>query len=87
MQHVFLQFLAGSWVPSTIHHSMVLSTIHHLPAGIYGFFGGGKNIKFYIPATTEQKNAGVNLFRKPSDSSILMAIDAIDAIFSDQVNP
>jgi hypothetical protein len=46
-----------------------------------------KNIKFYFPTTTEQNIAHVNLFRKPSGSSILMAIDAIDAIFSDQVNP
>jgi hypothetical protein len=47
--------------------------------GIKGFFGGKKNIKFYFPATTEQNIARINLFRKPSDSSILMAIDAIDA--------
>jgi hypothetical protein len=50
-------------------------------------FWRGKNIKFYFPATTEQNIAHVNLFRKPSNSSIVMAIDAIDAFFSDQVNP
>jgi hypothetical protein len=60
---------------------------HHLPAGIYGIFGGGKNIKFYFPAITEQNIAHVNLFRKPINSSILMIIDAINVIFSDQVNP
>jgi hypothetical protein len=60
---------------------------HHLPALIYGFSGEKKNIKFYSPPTTEQNIARVNLFHKPCDSSILRAIDAIDAIFSDQVNP
>ena len=55
---------------------------HHLPALIYGFSGENKNIKFYFPATTEQNIARVNLFRKPSDSSILMAIDALVAIRS-----
>jgi hypothetical protein len=38
-------------------------------------FGGGKNIKFYFPATTEQNITRVKLFRKPSDSSILMTIE------------
>ena len=42
---------------------------------IYGFSGGKKNIKFYFPATTEQNIARVNLFHKPSDSSILRACD------------
>ena len=51
------------------------------------FWQGKKSIKFYFPATTEQNFACVNLFRKPSDSSILMAIYAINDIFSDQVNP
>jgi hypothetical protein len=51
------------------------SPCHHLPAGICGFFGGGKNIKFYFPATTEQNITRVKLFRKPSDSSILMTIE------------
>ena len=41
-----------------------------------------KNINFYFPATTEQIIAHVKLFRKPSDSSILMAIDALVAIRS-----
>jgi hypothetical protein len=31
--------------------------------------------------------ARVNFLRKPSNSSILMAINAINAIFLDQVNP
>jgi len=53
---------------------------HHLPALIYGFSGGKKNIKFYFPATTEQNIARVNLFRKPSNSSILMAIVALVTI-------
>jgi len=39
-----------------------------------------KNIKFYFPATTEQNIARVNLFRKPSNSLILMAINALVAI-------
>ena len=52
---------------------------HHLPAGIYGFLAK-KNIKFYFPATTELNIARVNLFRKPSDLLILMAIDALIAI-------
>jgi hypothetical protein len=60
---------------------------HHLPALIYSFSGGKLNIKFYFPATTEQNIAHVNLFHEPSDSSILRAVDAIDAIFADQVNP
>jgi hypothetical protein len=62
-------------------------TRHHLPALIYSFFGGKKNIKFLLPATTIENISRANLFRKPSNSSILMAINAIDAIFSDQVNP
>jgi hypothetical protein len=53
---------------------------HHLPVLICGFFGGKKKIKFLFPAATEENIAGVNLLRKASDSSILMAINAIDAI-------
>ena len=49
---------------------------------IYGFSGGKKKHQFYFPATTEQNIARVNLFRKPSDSSIMMAIDALVAIRS-----
>jgi hypothetical protein len=41
-----------------------------------------KKHQFYFPATTEQNIARVNLFRKPSDSSIMMAIDALVAIRS-----
>jgi hypothetical protein len=53
---------------------------HHLLAGgIYGFFGKKKH-QVYFPATTEQSIARVNLFRKPSNSLILMAIDALIAI-------
>ncbi len=55
---------------------------HHLPALIYGLSGEKKNIKFYFPTTMEQNIARVNLFRKSSDSSILMAIDALVAIRS-----
>ncbi len=41
-----------------------------------------KKIKFLFPATTEENIARVNLLRKASDSSILMAIIALDAILS-----
>ncbi len=60
---------------------------HHLPVLICGFFGGKKNIKFLFPAAMEEIIAPVNFLHKASDSSILMAINAIDAIFLDQVNP
>jgi hypothetical protein len=60
---------------------------HHLPANIYGFFGGKKNIKFFFPATTEQNIARVNLFRKPSVSFYLMAIVAIIAIHQECIIP
>jgi len=46
-----------------------------------------KKHQVIFPATTEQNIALVNFFLKPSNSSILMAIDVINAIFSDQVNP
>jgi hypothetical protein len=39
-----------------------------------------KKHQVYFPATTEQSIARVNLFRKPSNSLILMAIDALIAI-------
>jgi hypothetical protein len=55
---------------------------HHLPAGIYGFFGGKKKIKFLLPAATEEHIARVNLLRKASNSLILMAINAFVAIRS-----
>jgi hypothetical protein len=54
--------------------------MHHLPALIYGFFGGEKNIKLLLPATTIENITRANLFRKPSNSSILMAINALVAI-------
>ncbi len=60
---------------------------HHLPALICGFFGGKKKIKFLFPAATEENIARVNLLRKASDSSILMAIDALDAILSIHLLP
>ncbi len=47
---------------------------------IYGFFGGEKNIKLLLPATTIENMTRANLFRKPSYSSILMAINALIAI-------
>jgi hypothetical protein len=50
-------------------------------------FFAGKKHQVFFPAATEENIARVNLLRKPSDSTILMAIDAIDAIFLDQVNP
>ncbi len=60
---------------------------HHLPALIYGFFGGKKNFEFYFPATTEQNITRVNFLRKARESSILMAIDALDAILSIHLLP
>jgi hypothetical protein len=39
-----------------------------------------KNIKLLLPATTIENITRANLFRKRSDSSILMAINAIVAI-------
>jgi hypothetical protein len=51
------------------------------------FFGGKKKIKFLFPAATEENIARVNLLRKASDSSILMAIDALDAILSIHLLP
>jgi hypothetical protein len=53
--------------------------VHHLPAGIYGFFGG-KKFKFLLPATTEEHIAHVNLLRKASETLILMTINALIAI-------
>ena len=49
---------------------------------ISGFSGVEENIISPPPATTEQNQniARVNFFRKPSDSLILMAIDALGAI-------
>jgi hypothetical protein len=52
---------------------------HHLPAGIYGFFGGKKE-GFLLPAATEEHIARVNLLHKASDSLILMAINVLNAI-------
>ncbi len=46
-----------------------------------------KKIKFLFPAATEENIARVNLPRKASDSSILMAIDALDAILSIHLLP
>jgi hypothetical protein len=57
-----------------------LKTGHNLPALIYGFFGGEKNIKFLLPATTIENITRVNSLRKASDSLILMAINALVAI-------
>ncbi len=51
-----------------------------LPALIYGFFGGKKNIKFLLPATTIENITRVNSLRKANDSLILMAINALIAI-------
>jgi hypothetical protein len=39
-----------------------------------------KNIKLLFPATTIENITHPNLFRKPSNSSILMAINALVAI-------
>jgi hypothetical protein len=60
---------------------------HHLPALIYGFFGGKKNLKLLLPATTIENITHANLFRKPSDSSILMAINTLVAICSIHLLP
>jgi hypothetical protein len=54
--------------------------LHHLSAGIYGFFGRKKKIKFRLPTTTEEHIAHVNLLCKASNSLILMAINALIAI-------
>jgi hypothetical protein len=62
-------------------------TTHHLPALIYGFFGRKKNIKFLFPATTEKNITRVNFLREARESSILMAIDAPDAILSIHLLP
>jgi hypothetical protein len=75
-----------SFSPSRDTHGDALYIISPPPSTHLRLFWQEKNIKFHFPATTEQNIARVNLFRKPSDSSILRAIDAIDAIFSDQVN-
>ena len=61
--------------------------MHHLPALIYGFFGGKKNIKFLFPATMEKNITRVNFLREARESSILMAIDALDAILSIHLLP
>jgi hypothetical protein len=53
---------------------------HHLPALIYSIFGGKKNIKFLLPATTIESITRVNSLRKASNSLILMAINALVAI-------
>jgi hypothetical protein len=65
-----------------------MSFNHSPPPGRHlRLFWRKKKHQVIFPATTEQNIALVNFFLKPSDSSILMAIDAINAIFSDQVNP
>jgi hypothetical protein len=56
------------------------SNTHHLPALIYGFFGGKKNIKFLLPTTTIENITCANSLRKASNSLILMAINALAAI-------
>jgi hypothetical protein len=54
---------------------------------IYGFFGETKNIKLLLPATTIENITHANLFRKSSDSSILIAINALIAICSIHLLP
>jgi hypothetical protein len=49
---------------------------HHLPS-----------VFIFPPPRNKTSSMLIYLFRKPSDSSILMAIGALDAIFSHQVNP
>ncbi len=46
-----------------------------------------KNIKFLFPATTEKNITRVNFLREARESSILMAIDALDAILSIHLLP
>jgi hypothetical protein len=53
---------------------------HHLPAGIYGFSGGKKNIKFYFPPPWNKTSHLLFFFRKPSISTHLMAIVALITI-------
>jgi hypothetical protein len=57
------------------------------PSAHLRLFWRGKKIKFLFPAATEENIARVNLLRKASDSSILMAIDALDAILSIHLLP
>jgi hypothetical protein len=90
----YLRVLIALQVKLSIHPFLQVEThmaMHYIisppPSAHLRLFWQEKNIKFHFPATMEQNIARVNLFRKPSDSSILRAIDAIDAIFSDQVNP
>jgi hypothetical protein len=57
------------------------------PSAHLRLFWREKKIKFLFPAATEENIARVNLLRKASDSSILMAIDALDAILSIHLLP
>ena len=57
-----------------------------LPGGGHlGLFWREKNIKCFFPATTEQNITRVNFLRKPSESLILMAINALVAIPSEHL--
>ncbi len=57
------------------------------PSAHLRLFWREKKIKFLFPAATEENIARVNWLRKASDSSILMAIDALDAILSIHLLP
>ena len=50
-------------------------------------FCGKKNFMFLFPATTEKNITRVNFLREARESSILMAIDALDAILSIHLLP
>ena len=50
---------------------------------VWGQIAQKKNIKFLFPATTEKNITRVNFLREARESSILMAIDALDAIPSE----
>ncbi len=57
------------------------------PSAHLRLFWREKKIRFLFPAATEENIARVNLLSKASDSSILMAIDALDAILSIHLLP
>jgi hypothetical protein len=62
---------------------------HHLTSqrSFQAFLEGTKNIKFLLPADTEENITCVNLLRKAGDSSILMANNALVAICSIHLLP
>ncbi len=61
------------------------SAVAALLIGGARLFWREKNIKCFFPATTEQNITRVNFLRKPSESFILMAINALVAIPSEHL--